>query len=143
MSQQIVDVAMNKNIVVQRRKLREYIRKIKMYRRVEFLRWLWWKFDKFENKLRWRRPKGKDNPVRLSYKGYPPKPDSGYRLPRDIRNLHPSGLIPIRVSNIKELEALDPRKHIIYIASSVGTKKRLEIISKAREKGFRIANEMV
>ncbi len=143
MSRQTVDIVINKNIVARKRKLRDYIRRIKIHRKVKFLRWLWWKFDKFKNKLRWRRPRGKDNPVRLSYKGYPPKPDSGYRLPRDIRNLHPSGLIPIRISSIKELETLDPRKHIIYIASSVGTKKRLEIISKAKEKGFRIANETV
>ncbi len=143
MNQQTEGGIINKTMVDERRNLRNYIRKIKMRRKTKFLRWLWWKFSKFENKLRWRRPRGKDNPVRLSYKGYPPKPDSGYRVPRDIRNLHPSGFIPVRISNIKELDVLDPKRHIIYIAGSVGTKKRLEIISKAREKGFRIANEVV
>jgi large subunit ribosomal protein L32e len=106
----------------------------------EFLRWLWWKFAKFENNLKWKRPRGKDNPVRLALKGYPPKASIGYGIPDELKNLHPTGLLPVVVRNIKELERLDPSKHIIYIASEVGLKKRLEILQVAKSKGFRVAN---
>jgi large subunit ribosomal protein L32e len=109
-------------------------------KKLQFLRWLWWKFAKFENNLKWKRPRGKDNPVRLALKGYPPKASVGYGLPSEIRNLHPCGLRPVIIRCMKDLEKLDPAKYVIYIASDLGLKKRLELIKVAKSKGFRIAN---
>ena len=117
-------------------KLREKIKS----REPEFYRHLWWKKPKFANDPKWRKPKGNDNKMRLKLKGYPPMVEVGYRGPRLVRGLHPQGLRPVTVYNIKELERLDPSKDIVYIASSVGLKKRLEIERVAREKGFVIAN---
>jgi len=120
-----------------RRKIKELImRKDKP----EFLRHLWWKFVKFQNKLKWKRPRGKDNPMRLKLKGYPPLASVGYRTPKVIRGLHPSGLKPVVVNNPKELEGLDPSKVIVYIGSTVSLKKRSEILAKARELGIKVAN---
>jgi len=110
-------------------------------RKPEFLRWLWWKFAKFQNKLKWKRPRGKDNKVRLKLKGYPPMASPGYGTPSTLRFLHPSGLLPVTISSVKDLEHLDPNKHIIYISSSIGLRKRLELIRLAKEKGFKVANE--
>ncbi|MEM1607919.1 MAG: 50S ribosomal protein L32e [Ignisphaera sp.] len=110
-------------------------------RKPEFLRWLWWKFAKFENNLKWKRPRGKDNPVRLALKGYPPKASIGYGTPNEIKDLHPSGLKPVVVANVADLNKLDPSKHIVYIASSVGLKKRLELVKLAKSKGLKVANE--
>ncbi|MDK6027942.1 50S ribosomal protein L32e [Ignisphaera sp. 4213-co] len=107
----------------------------------EFLRWCWWKFAKFQNNLKWKKPRGKDNPVRLALKGYPPKASTGYGTPNEIRNLHPSGLKPVVIASAKDMESLDPMQHIIYIASAVGLKKRLELIKLAKSKGFKVANE--
>jgi len=108
--------------------------------RIEFLRTLWWKFAKFKNNPRWVKPKGKDNKMRLKLKGYPPVVEVGYRTPEAIRGLHPSGLKPAVVHNAEELDRLDPRVHIVYIASTVGARKRRDILEKAASKGFRIAN---
>jgi large subunit ribosomal protein L32e len=123
------------------RERRKMLQKLRIKaKKPEFLRWLWWKFAKFENNLKWKRPRGKDNPVRLALKGYPPKASIGYGTPEELKNLHPTGLLPVIVRNTKELERLDPTKHIIYIASEVGLKKKLEILRTAKSKGFRVAN---
>jgi len=106
----------------------------------EFRRHLWHRFIKFQNQDAWRKPKGNDNKMRLQLKGYPPIVKIGYRNPRIIRGLHPTGLLPAVVNCVKDLENLDPKKHIIYIGGTVGLKKRIEIVKAAREKGFVIAN---
>ncbi|MEM1610055.1 MAG: 50S ribosomal protein L32e [Sulfolobales archaeon] len=122
------------------RELRKLQHEIQGKQRIEFLRTLWWKFPKFENNLRWVKPKGKDNKMRLKIKGYPPVVEIGYRVPDAIRGLHPSGLEPVVVHNAEELDKLDPRRYIIYIASTVGARKRKQIIEKAMNMGFKVAN---
>lgn len=114
---------------------------IKRKIRRDFLRSLWWKFPKFKNDPKWRKPKGRDNKLRLRIKGYPPVVEVGYRTSNVIRHRHPSGLYPVVISSHKDLENLDPGRHIVYISSSVGLKKRIELLNILKEKGFRIANE--
>ncbi len=105
-----------------------------------FLRWLWWKFPKFENDLKWKRPRGKDNKVRLKLKGYPPMASVGYRMPNDLRGLHPSGYEVAVVSSVKDLNGLDPKKHAVYIASTVGLRKKIELVREAINRGFKVLN---
>ncbi len=123
----------------ERRKLQEKLRKVRSGK-PEFLRYLSWRFWKFERREYWRKPKGIDDKMRLQLKGYPPIVKSGYGTDSELRGLHPSGLEPVIISNAKELESLDPARHIVYIASTVGLRKRLELVRIAREKGFKVAN---
>ncbi len=108
--------------------------------RIRFYRNKWWKFPKFKNDPKWRKPRGKDNPMRLKLKGHPPVASAGYGTPVVIRGLHPSGLRPVVVSSTKQLEGLDPSRFLVYVSSTVGLRKRLEIVRKAQEMGFRVAN---
>jgi len=122
------------------RALRKLQRRIQAKPRRKFLRYLSWRFWKFERRWYWRKPKGNDNKMRLQLKGYPPIVKVGYGTPSDIKGLHPSGLKPVVVSSPGDLEGLDPEKHIVYVASTVGLRKKAQILKAAREKGFRVAN---
>jgi large subunit ribosomal protein L32e len=109
-------------------------------RKPYFVRYLSWRFWKFERRDYWRKPKGIDNKMRLQLKGYPPIVKSGYGSSSEVRGLHPSGLKPLLVSSVKDLEGADPGRHIIYISSTVGLRKRVELVKAAEERGFKVAN---
>ncbi len=120
----------------ERRLLR--IRNMMNRKRPKFRRQEWFRYKRLGEK--WRRPKGKHSKMR-EHKGYrPPVVDSGYRGPRKVRGLHPSGFREVLVHNPKELDGIDPEREAIRIASRVGMKKRLEIEKKAEELGIRVLN---
>lgn len=118
----------------------EKLKLIKKKRRIKFLRHQWWKFWKFVNNPRWRRPRGKDNPLRLRLKGLPPRVSVGFGTPKEIRGLHPSGLRPVVVHNVRDLENLNPADVIVYVGRTVGRRKKIEILTKAKELGIMVAN---
>jgi len=108
-------------------------------RRPDFIRMNSWMLARLDDS--WRSPRHSlDNKIRLERKGFPPRVKVGYRGPRAVRGLHPTGLAEVIVHNPSELEGLDPKVHIVRIASTVGRRKRAEIIKKALEMGLRIAN---
>ena len=105
-----------------------------------FLRQEWWRYPKFKNNPKWRRPKGIDSKMRLKKKGKPRSPSIGWSSPRLVRGLHPSGYEEVLVHNVKELEAIDPSRQVARIAGTVGKKKRLMIIERAKELGIKVLN---
>lgn len=97
-----------------------------------------WRYKRL--KETWRRPRGLDNKVRRKVKGWPQAPSSGYRGPKESRGLHPSGFREVRVFNVDDLSGVDPDLEAVRIAHTVGGRKRIEIVNRAKEMGIHILN---
>ncbi|NPA63076.1 MAG: 50S ribosomal protein L32e [Methanococci archaeon] len=89
---------------------------------------------------KWRKPKGRHSKMRLKWKEKPAIVEVGYRSPKAVRGLHPCGLEDVLVYNVKDLEKLNPETQGARIASTVGKRKKIEIIKKARDLGIKILN---
>jgi large subunit ribosomal protein L32e len=72
----------------------------------------------------WRRPRGFHSKVRQKEKSKLKMPDIGYRQPKEVRGLHPSGFKEVLARNLKDLERVDPSKESVRIEATVGKKKR-------------------
>ena len=97
-----------------------------------------WRYKRV--KENWRKARGIDSKMRRKVKGWPRTPTVGYRGPKKARYLHPSGFAEVLVHNIDDLEKIDPKTQAIRISHTVGAKKRIEISTRAEEKGVRILN---
>ena len=106
--------------------------------RPKFVRQESWRYDRLSES--WRRPKGKDNKMRLQVSGVPRLVKVGYRGPKVSRGLHPSGYTDNLVFNRNDLMRLDPKKDAARMGHAVGKRKRIEIIAKASELGIKVLN---
>jgi large subunit ribosomal protein L32e len=91
-------------------------------------------------KSSWRKPKGKSSRMRRRIKGWPKLVSVGYGNKKELRGTHPSGYKPIIVHNIDELEKINKETQAIVIAHTVGEKKSLQILDKAKELGLKVLN---
>ena len=91
-------------------------------------------------KEKWRRPKGLHSKIRLKIKGKAKPVSSGYRSPKKVRGMHKTGLEEKMITSIKDLETLDFKKHGLIISSSLGNKKKIIILKKAKELGLNVMN---
>ncbi len=89
-------------------------------------------------KMSWRKPKGIDSKKRRERKDKGRVVKIGYRVPKLIRGLHPSGLREVLVRSVEELQGL--KDVVVRIASTVGRRKRELIVKKAQELGLRVIN---
>ncbi len=111
--------------------------KMKNRKTPKFLRQEWFRQSRLGKK--WRKPKGLKPKMKIGKAGKPSMVRIGWRSPKSIRYLHPSGLKEKLANNVKELGALD-KSFAVRIASGVGKKKRMEIRKKAKALGVRILN---
>ena len=93
-------------------------------------------------KDKWRKPRGSQSKLRKHKKSRGSMPNAGYGSPKSIRGLHPSGFEDVLVYNINNLEKIDSKKQACRIASTVGKKKRFEIMKKASELKIKVLNPL-
>ncbi len=94
-------------------------------------------------KRNWRKPTGLDSKIRRRLKGRQKRISQGYRSPRKVRGLHKSGLNQARVCSFTDLGKLNPKDDCIILSSTLGAKKKSEILSKANSLGFHVVNSNV
>jgi large subunit ribosomal protein L32e len=88
----------------------------------------------------WRRPRGLHNKKRQYILGKGEMARVGYGSPAAVKGLHPSGFIEVLLDRVQDVENVDPHTQAIRIARTVGQRKRLEIVEKARNLGLKILN---
>ena len=103
------------------------------FRRVES-----WRYVRVKDS--WRKARGIDSRTRIKSKSGVKSPSAGYRGPKKIRGLHPSGFEEVRVEIIDDLKNLNNKKHAIKISTKLGIKKRIKLIDYAQKRGFKILN---
>ena len=86
-------MVINKELLEKRKKISQH--------RPKFVRQESWRYDRLAEN--WRKPKGKDNKMRLQVSGVPQLVKVGYRGPKVARGLHPSGYIDNLVYNTNDL----------------------------------------
>ena len=123
--------------MVQNKRLMELRKKMNKtrpsFRRVES-----WRYKRVKDP--WRKARGIDSKTRKKKKSGVKSPGVGYRSPKKVRGLHPSGYIEARVTTIQELNNLNKNQHAIKISGKLGAKKRIALIDYCQKKGFKILN---
>ncbi len=87
----------------------------------------------------WRKPQGHHSRSRLKKKGAAPMPQAGFRTDKDHRGKHPSGYEEVLVHNTSDLKELGEGE-AARIGSTVGGRKREQIIEKADEEDIKVLN---
>jgi large subunit ribosomal protein L32e len=88
----------------------------------------------------WRRPRGGLSKQRRGIKGKGDTVEAGFRTPKAVRGLHPSGFEEVHVHNVDDLEGVDGDREAVRIASKVGGRKRERIEEAAEDRGIRVLN---
>ncbi|MFW9989155.1 MAG: 50S ribosomal protein L32e [Candidatus Odinarchaeota archaeon] len=123
--------------MVQDKRLLELRKKISK-KRPSFRRVESWRYKRVKDS--WRKARGIDSKTRKKKKSGVKSPSVGYRSPKKVRGLHPSGYIEVRITTIQDLENLNKNKHAIKISSKLGSKKRISLIDICQKRGFKILN---
>ena len=107
-------------------------------RRPTFLRQEWFRFPRLGEK--WRKPRGMHSKMRVHMRYRGKNVRIGYRGPKDVRGLHPSGFVEVLVFNVNDLRDINPKTQAVRIGHGVGAKKRKDIVDTATKKDIRILN---
>ncbi|MFX1364401.1 MAG: 50S ribosomal protein L32e [Promethearchaeota archaeon] len=123
--------------MVQDKRLLELRKKINKtrpsFRRVES-----WRYKRVKDS--WRKARGIDSRTRKKKKSGVKSPSVGYRSPKKVRGLHPSGYFEVPVTRIQDFKNLNKNRHAVKISSKLGSKKRIALIDYCQKRGFKILN---
>jgi large subunit ribosomal protein L32e len=108
-------------------------RKRPSFRRVES-----WRYKRVNDS--WRKARGIDSKTRKKKKSGVKSPTIGYRGPKKVRGLHPSGYKEVRITTINDVKNLNKNKHALKISGKLGAKKRIALTDYCQRRGFKILN---
>ena len=115
------------------------VRKQKKKQTPHFLRQEWFRYKRLQKN--WRCPDGITSKMRMNKKYRPARVRVGFGGPKKVRGLHPSGFEEVLVYNVSDLEKINADKQAARIGGTVGTKKRIAIVEKAKELDIRLLNK--
>ncbi|MFX1346356.1 MAG: 50S ribosomal protein L32e [Promethearchaeota archaeon] len=115
-------------------KLRKKINKKRpSFRRVES-----WRYKRVKDS--WRKARGIDSKTRKKKKLGVKSPTVGYRGPKNVRRLHPSGYLEVLITTSDDLKNLNKNKHALKISGKLGVRKRIMLTDYCQRRGFKILN---
>jgi len=123
-------MTVDKRLIELREKLK---RKRPKFRRVES-----WRYKRVNDS--WRKARGIDSTTRKKKKSGVKSPSVGYRGPKKVRGLHPSGYEETHIVSINDLENLNKNTHALKISRKLGAKKRIFLVDYCQKRGFKILN---
>lgn len=123
--------------MVQDKRLMELRKKISK-KRPSFRRVESWRYKRVKDS--WRKARGIDSKTREKKKSGVKSPSIGYRGPKKVRGLHPSGYIEVLIFTFDDLKNLNKNKHALKISAKLGTKKRIVLTDYCQKRGFKILN---
>lgn len=123
--------------MVQDKRLME-LRKKMSKKRPSFRRVESWRYKRVKDS--WRKARGIDSKTREKRKSGVKSPTIGYRGPKKVRGLHPSGYIEVLIFTFDDLKNLNKNKHAIKISGKLGAKKRIVLTDYCQKRGFKILN---
>ena len=106
----------------------------------DFIRQDYQRRKRIGRKLKWVKPKGVHSKIRHKFKGWRKMPSPGYKSPVIVKSLHTSGLRIVLVSSLNDMKKINAIKEGAVISGSVGMRKRLDILRKAKELKVTILN---
>lgn len=88
----------------------------------------------------WRRPKGMGNKSRRNRRGHIGMLKIGYGSPREVRGANRDGLFEVVIANIAQLRQVDTKTQVPIVSTTVGNKKKLDILEFALKEKISIGN---
>ncbi|MBN2881677.1 hypothetical protein JXM83_06530 [Candidatus Woesearchaeota archaeon] len=88
---------------------------------------------------KWRRPKGLQSKLRKAQAGHSKGVSSGYGKSKSEKGTV-KGKEVVMVSSLKDLESIKSDLQVAIVASKLGAKKKIEILSKCKEAKIVVSN---
>ena len=118
------------------RKIRKQVKRAKRFTRHEY--------EDYPGKLAssWRRPRGIDSRVRRQFRSNKPLVSIGYGTKREHRHILACGFKKFLVRTPADLEILlmNNREYAAEIANNLNSRKREQIVKRARELNVKVLN---